>query len=85
MAKNVEGYIQLQIPAGKATPAPAVGPALGQHGVNIVECTKQFNAKTEMCIRDRHWCLHTRLRWKVWNYRHPPETGYCPQLHPHLF
>ena len=46
MAKKVEGYIKLQIPAGKATPAPPVGPALGQHGVNIVEFTKQFNAKT---------------------------------------
>lgn len=47
MAKKIEGYIKLQIPAGKATPAPPVGPALGQHGVNIVEFTKQFNAKTE--------------------------------------
>ena len=46
MAKKVDGYIKLQIPAGKATPAPPVGPALGQHGVNIVEFTKQFNAKT---------------------------------------
>ncbi len=46
MAKKVEGYIKLQIQAGKATPAPPVGPALGQHGVNIVEFTKQFNAKT---------------------------------------
>ena len=46
MAKKVEGYIKLQIPAGKATPAPPVGPARGQHGVNIVEFTKQFNAKT---------------------------------------
>ena len=46
MAKKVEGYIKLQIAAGKATPAPPVGPALGQHGVNIVEFTKQFNAKT---------------------------------------
>ena len=46
MAKKVSGYIKLQIPAGKATPAPPVGPALGQHGVNIVEFTKQFNAKT---------------------------------------
>ena len=42
MAKKVTGYIKLQIPAGKATPAPPVGPALGQHGVNIVEFTKQF-------------------------------------------
>ena len=46
MAKKVSGYIKLQFPAGKATPAPPVGPALGQHGVNIVEFTKQFNAKT---------------------------------------
>ena len=46
MAKKVSGYIKLQIPAGKVTPAPPVGPALGQHGVNIVEFTKQFNAKT---------------------------------------
>ena len=46
MAKKVEGYIKLQIAAGKATPAPPVGPALGQHGVNIPEFTKQFNAKT---------------------------------------
>lgn len=46
MAKKVEGYIKLQIPAGKATPAPPGGPALGQHGVNIVEFTKQFNART---------------------------------------
>ena len=46
MAKKVSGYLKLQIPAGKATPAPPVGPALGQHGVNIVEFTKQFNAKT---------------------------------------
>ena len=46
MAKKGEGYIKLQIPAGKATPAPPVGPALGQHGVNIVQFTKEFNAKT---------------------------------------
>ena len=46
MAKKISGYIKLQIPAGKATPAPPVGPALGQHGVNIVEFTKQFNART---------------------------------------
>ena len=46
MAKKVSGYIKLQIPAGKATPAPPVGPALGQHGVNIVQFTKEFNEKT---------------------------------------
>ena len=46
MAKKVEGYIKLQIPAAKATPAPPVGPALGQHGVNIVQFTKEINAKT---------------------------------------
>ena len=47
MAKKVEGYIKLQIPAGKASPAPPVGPALGQHGVNIAQFTKEFNAKTQ--------------------------------------
>ena len=44
--QKVTGYIKLQIPAGKATPAPPVGPALGQHGVNIVQFTKEFNART---------------------------------------
>jgi len=47
MAKKISGYIKLQIPAGKANPAPPVGPALGQHGVNIMEFCKQFNAKTQ--------------------------------------
>ena len=46
MAKKVEGYIKLQIPGGKATPAPPVGPALGQHCVNIMQFTKEFNART---------------------------------------
>jgi large subunit ribosomal protein L11 len=47
MAKKVTGYIKLQIPAGQATPAPPVGPALGQKGVNIMEFCKQFNARTK--------------------------------------
>lgn len=46
MAKKVTGMIKLQIPAGKATPAPPVGPALGQHGVNIMQFTKEFNERT---------------------------------------
>lgn len=46
MAKKVTGYVKLQLPAGKATPAPPVGPALGQHGVNIMEFCKAYNAKT---------------------------------------
>ena len=46
MAKKVVGQVKLQLPAGKATPAPPVGPALGQHGVNIMEFVKQFNART---------------------------------------
>ena len=50
MAKKVTGYIKLQIPAGKATPAPPVGPALGQHGVNIVQFTKEFTQ--EQLIRE---------------------------------
>ncbi|SVE36868.1 uncharacterized protein METZ01_LOCUS489722 [marine metagenome] len=47
MAKKIIGFIKLQIPAGKANPAPPVGPALGQHGVNIMEFCKAFNAKTQ--------------------------------------
>ncbi len=46
MAQKITGYIKLQIPAGKATPAPPVGPALGQYGVNIVQFTKEFNERT---------------------------------------
>ncbi len=47
MAKKIDGYIKLQIPAGKANPSPPVGPALGQKGVNIMEFCKQFNTKTQ--------------------------------------
>ena len=47
MAKKISAYIKLQIPAGKANPSPPVGPALGQHGVNIMEFCKAFNAKTQ--------------------------------------
>jgi len=50
--KKVTGYIKLQIPAGKANPAPPVGPALGQHGVNIMEFCKQFNARTQAQAKD---------------------------------
>ena len=46
MAKKVTGYVKLQIPAGKATPAPPVGPALGQHGINIAQFVKEFNERT---------------------------------------
>jgi large subunit ribosomal protein L11 len=47
MAKKISGFIKLQVPAGAANPAPPVGPALGQHGVNIMEFCKQFNARTQ--------------------------------------
>ena len=47
MAQKVVGYVKLQIPAGKATPAPPVGPALGQHGINIAAFTKEFNERTK--------------------------------------
>ena len=50
MAKKITGYIKLQLPAGEATPAPPVGPALGQHGVNIMEFVKQFNAKSVTAV-----------------------------------
>ena len=47
MAKKVQGYVKLQVPAGQANPSPPIGPALGQHGVNIMEFCKQFNAQTQ--------------------------------------
>jgi large subunit ribosomal protein L11 len=47
MAKKITGYIKLQVPAGKANPSPPVGPALGQHGVNIMQFCKEFNARTQ--------------------------------------
>ena len=47
MAKKIAGYIKLQVPAGQATPSPPIGPALGQHGVNIMEFCKSFNAQTQ--------------------------------------
>ena len=52
MAKKAVAFIKLQIPAGKANPAPPVGPSLGQHGVNIMEFCKQFNAKTQQAMKD---------------------------------
>ena len=52
MAKKISGYIKLQVPAGKANPAPPIGPALGQHGVNIMEFCKAFNAKTAQAYPD---------------------------------
>ncbi len=58
MAKKVTGYIKLQIPAGKATPAPPVGPALGQHGVNIVQFTKGVQCKNSRSGRLDHSCSH---------------------------
>ena len=64
MAKKVVGYIKLQIPAGKATPAPPVGPALGQHGVNIVQFTKEFNARTadkgDLIIQETNYADQTQ-------------------------
>ena len=50
--KKVTGYIKLQVPAGKANPSPPIGPALGQHGVNIMEFCKQFNARTQPQMKD---------------------------------
>src|ERR1700709_844580 len=50
--KKVTGYIKLQVPAGKANPSPPIGPALGQHGVNIMEFCKQFNARTQDKVKD---------------------------------
>ena len=59
MAQKVVGYVKLQIPAGKATPAPPVGPALGQHGVNIAAFTKEFNERTTV-YADRSFSFITK-------------------------
>ena len=61
MAKKITGYIKLQIPAGKANPSPPIGPALGQHGVNIMEFCKAFNAKTQAEEGYDYPCCHYRL------------------------
>ena len=55
MAKKIEAYIKLQVPAGQANPSPPVGPALGQHGVNIMDFCKAFNAQTQK-LGARHAC-----------------------------
>ena len=60
MAKKVEAYIKLQVPAGQANPSPPVGPALGQHGVNIMEFCKAFNAATQSL--EAGWARHRSQR-----------------------
>ena len=60
MAQKVVGYVKLQIPAGKATPAPPVGPALGQHGVNIAAFTKEFHIDRARRLRFGQYYLQTR-------------------------
>ena len=62
MAQKVAGFIKLQIPAGKATPAPPVGPALGQHGVNIMSFTKEFNERTKNDAGIDYSCCYYCLR-----------------------
>ncbi len=62
MAKKVTGLVKLQLPAGKASPAPPVGPALGQHGVNIMAFCKEFNAKTQGERHDHPRRHHGLLR-----------------------
>ena len=62
MAKKVQGYIKLQLNAGKATPQPPVGPALGQYGVSIPNFTKEFNERTKKSDRSGHSCRYHSLR-----------------------
>lgn len=62
MAKKVTAYIKLQVGAGNANPAPPVGPALGQHGVNIMEFCKAFNAKTANMAYSKHQRI---LKWQI--------------------
>lgn len=75
MAQKVVGYIKLQIPAGKATPAPPVGPALGQHGVNIMAFTKDFNERTKERYRSYHPCCYHSLRRQIIHIHHQDSSG----------
>ena len=61
MAKKVAAMVKLQLSAGQATPSPPVGPALGQHGVNIMEFCKAFNERTKYAGRDDHPCAHHHI------------------------
>ena len=70
MAKKITGYVKLQIPAGKATPAPPVGPALGQHGVNIMGFCKEFNEKTAKQAGLIIPCSHYRLSGSLLHLHH---------------
>jgi len=75
MAKKISGYIKLQIPAGKANPAPPIGPALGQHGVNIMEFCKAFNAKTQNADPDMKIPVVITVyadRWFTFETKTPP-------------
>ena len=75
MAKKVEGYIKLQIPAGGATPAPPVGPALGQHGVNIMDFCKQFNAKNSGSARHGDSGRYYGLRGQIVHFHNQDAAG----------
>ncbi len=77
MAKKVQAMVKLQLPAGKATPAPPAGPALGQHGVNIMEFCKAFNAKTFWTRSGRpdHPCGHYGLQRPELHFRDQDATG----------
>ena len=78
MAQKVTGFIKLQIPAGKATPAPPVGPALGQHGVNIMAFTKEFNERTKNDVGTDYPCRHHGLCGPFFYVYHQDPAGSCP-------
>ena len=82
MAQKVVGYVRFQVPAGKATPAPPVGPALGQYGVNIGQFTKDFNERTFLCAR-RGECSHSP-RNKARSAQAPQKRGTISGPSPHL-
>lgn len=76
MAKKIAGYIKLQIPAGKATPAPPVGPALGQHGVNIMEFVKQFKRENRSASGIGDSCCHHGICRQIFLF-HFEEPARC--------
>ena len=88
MAQKITGYVKLQIPAGKATPAPPVGPALGQHGVNIAAFTKEFNERTKNdmgMIIPVVITVYACLLYTSYNMKYPSCERYFTRRKLHVF
>ena len=76
MAKKIDGYIKLQVPAGKANPSPPIGPALGQRGVNIMAFCKEFNAATQKLNRSSNPCSDYCVQRQVVHIHHENSSSF---------